>query len=542
MGEIMKVLLLVLTLSLALGAQADYLVKGVRLSAPLKDSWKTESIQKVPGKRTKPEILRSLPKFVGEFAGFNGGLYEEIIFPEDQLPAEMKISRILGDETEASADAEVRVIFQQGPWKNRINFTIVGDGYLASEKEKFFLDSKRIADELFKAKTFSSYAPLFNVSAVFVASRVSGVGDGAPMDTAFKLYRTPKGSKRAIYPGDERALDAAIAKAPATSYPIVIANDNYYGGLGGKYSISTSSVRSGLIVLRHELGHSIGEVGEEYDDAQTYYGANSTIYPQTTWQHWASGKIEINEAKILGGKYVWKDLATGPENMAFKTQGLPGELLGIDLSSVGWESPQDVEVSFDNKVIRYDGNFSEDRNFFFVGPVAGIAPGNHNLKIEEKIKDGNNTLGFARIYSYPANYNFTKHVIGAFATYNEFGQKTYRPTHDSCLMRNMQVEYFCVVDQENLWMKMLPKVRLIDSLTKSTLSNGRTGIKLETISLPLSIQWTKISSSGNQILTDLKDQKNFEIELRSGESLKADVEFATSEVRKRKFTDTATIK
>lgn len=68
--------------------------------------------------------------------------------------------------------------------------------------------------------------------------------------------------------------------------PVSIAkgNDPLYGGLGGEFtyilytlysfidaadelfcSVITASELNGPIVLRHELGHSIIEVGEEYD-------------------------------------------------------------------------------------------------------------------------------------------------------------------------------------------------------------------------------------------------------------------------------------
>lgn len=41
-------------------------------------------------------------------------------------------------------------------------------------------------------------------------------------------------------------------------YPSLIGNDNYYGGLGGEFVISTKSNRTGTVVLRHEMGHNFG--------------------------------------------------------------------------------------------------------------------------------------------------------------------------------------------------------------------------------------------------------------------------------------------
>lgn len=52
-------------------------------------------------------------------------------------------------------------------------------------------------------------------------------------------------------------------------------------------SISTASKVNGALVLRHELGHSIIEVGEEYDGGYAYFGVNSQATPEDVkWRHW----------------------------------------------------------------------------------------------------------------------------------------------------------------------------------------------------------------------------------------------------------------
>ena len=55
--------------------------------------------------------------------------------------------------------------------------------------------------------------------------------------------------------------------------------DDFYGGLGGEFVISTKSKTSGQVVLRHEMGHNFGVVGEEYDGGYAYSGANSVRSP-----------------------------------------------------------------------------------------------------------------------------------------------------------------------------------------------------------------------------------------------------------------------
>ena len=172
-------------------------------------------------------------------------------------------------------NSEVRELVKTGSDENRIVLVIIGDGYTLEEKEKYYKDVNRMVDDLFREVTFKSYLPLFNIYAVYTPSNDSGITDLIEKDTAFGLYRAPKGSKRGIMPGDRLAMERALNLASSkVDYPIVIANDDYYGGLGGRYAITTRSLNSGSMVLRHELGHNFSNVGEEYDGGQVYSGAN----------------------------------------------------------------------------------------------------------------------------------------------------------------------------------------------------------------------------------------------------------------------------
>jgi hypothetical protein len=46
---------------------------------------------------------------------------------------------------------------------------------------------------------------------------------------------------------------------------LMTGNDGLYGGLGGDYTVITASEINGPLVLRHELGHSLIDEGDEYD-------------------------------------------------------------------------------------------------------------------------------------------------------------------------------------------------------------------------------------------------------------------------------------
>lgn len=475
------------------------------------------------------KILRKLPYYIFEGPGTDTNtLYIDEIknslsVAESAFFRSLQSKRFENNTKINLANTEVRELVTDGPATNRIHLTILGDGYTLSEKAKFFADAERITKNLFQNDTFSSYLPLFQVHAVFVPSNTSGIGDGASKDTAFGLYRMPKGSKRAIYPGDEQALQQALDLIERTDYPIVIANDDYYGGLGGRYAISTRSLRSGMIVLNHELGHNFGEVGEEYDGGSVYSGANSSSDNKASqWSQWREDK-NFYDAKLLSGNYVWQNLKGKPYKTSFKTQA--GETLGLELSTVGWSSPDDVYVYVNGQKLELGGTFHNDRNFHVLDNLA-TQVGNNTLEIKENIADNDNVIATAYIYAYPQGFNFTRNVTAAFATYSEYGGKKYRPTHDGCLMRNMALKHFCSVDQENMWHKFLNRVSLIDVIEKTS-----TTVKVNTPNLSgLTIRWLK--TDGVEF-TMLRNQAEVSREAFGDvKSIQVSVELQTPEVRK----------
>lgn len=496
-----------------------------RVQSKLSLKNKTSQLINVTVEKKQPtKVLRKLPYYIVEGPGSD----TDTIYV-DEIKNSLTTSELAYYQKQQSRikiqfeTAEVRELVTEGPAENRIHLTILGDGYTVHEKSKFFTDAERITDNLFKNKTFSSYLPLFQVHAVFVASKMSGIGDGASKDTAFGLYRTPKGSKRAIYPGNERALEDALDLVARTDYPIVIANDDYYGGLGGRYAISTRSIKSGMIVLNHELGHNFGEVGEEYDGGSVYSGANSSPDAKASkWSHWREDK-NFYDAKLLSGNYVWQNLKNKPYKTNFKTQN--GETLGLELSTVGWSSPDDVYVYVNGQKLNLGGSYHNDRNFYVLDNLE-TQLGNNNLEIKENIADDDNIIATAFLYAYPQGFNFLKDVTAAFATYAEFGRKTYRPTHDGCLMRNMTLSYFCAVDQENMWHKFLNRVSLIDGILMTSENLTVVTPKLS----GLSVRWQ--TEDGTELAT-LRDQFAVSRAALAGlKKIQVSVELQTPEVRR----------
>lgn len=443
--------------------------------------------------------------------------------------------------------SEVRTLISQGPSDNRIDLTIVGDGYTEEQKARFFSDARRLTDDMFVGQTFESYLPLFNVHAVFVPSNESGLTDTERKDTALGLYRAPQGSKRGVMPGNRWAIEKSLRLAPDTDYPILVANDDFYGGLGGRYAITTRSHNSGTMVLRHELGHNFGNVGEEYDGGQVYRGANHSGSKNFPWQHWIEGEGKAHSAQSLATGYPWKNLNEGPISLDFQVpegdENGPMQI-GIDVSSVGWEGEQDVEILIDGKPQKYEGVYTEDRSFFRLKDAQSLPAGKHKMTIREKNTDGNNVVAAVRINAYPADYDFTPDKIAGYPTFNHRGQHVgYRPTHQSCLMRDMRSTKFCSVDQENMWHKFLNRVDLIDSVEKTPIhdkdGNESNIVSVETPELKgLDIRWftDQTDEEGNVKEVEMEHLRGDKMWLaQEGEdagNYRVEVRFTTDEVRK----------
>lgn len=370
---------------------------------------------------------------------------------------------------------EVKTLISSGPAANRIDIVFMGDGYTASEKEKFFADINRLVDDMFLGNTFKSYLPVFNVHAVFRPSGQSGIGKAKPGNTAYGLYREGD-TLRAIFPGDPSALRDSCDQAPDCDYPVVIANDSLYGGLGGEFAISTSSTQSGTVVLRHELGHNFGRVGEEYDGGG-FFGANHADEVDSIgWQHWAvESSTNIQEEPMIA-RYLawpWHQFQEGQESQFEANFNSNGQYsrTSIRFSASGFEEPGSLDISLDGVRLQFTEPTSEDRTFVDIDLPQGLTAGDHRLVFSGT---RGQWLSSLTVHEYAANFPDSPDVISAFPVFDEFRSVAgFRPTNESCLMRNMTHEHFCRVCQENNWNKFLNKIDLIDS---ASAIKGTTGI------------------------------------------------------------------
>jgi len=432
-------------------------------------------------------------------------------------------------ESDVEAD-EVVTLVNSGPATNRIDLVFMGDGYTAAERGKFFADIQRMVNDMFGGDTFKSYLPVFNVHAVFRASEESGIGkNDTPRNTAYKLYREGD-TLRAIFPGDSRAARASCAAAPGCDYPVIIANDPNYGGLGGEFAISTSSFTSGTVVLRHELGHNFGRVGEEYDGGG-YFGANwIASLSGITWKHWATDaqvRAEPTVARFLG--WPWHNLSMGPFRAPFQSDGRFAKAkLRFSASGIGNEDS--ITVTMDGEEIPITPPGTNDRTFFDIDFGKGFSAGAHELRFVENVADGNNWVSNLTIHEFGADYNDDPDFIGAFPVFGRTGNVAgYRSNDERCLMRNMQSTRFCSVCQENNWLEFFGKIKLID-----TLGSTRNGDSVTATLGAVKLAGIKVTWKRNGVVVDsLTDQMTWTLPVADATGRwEVEARFVTREVRK----------
>jgi hypothetical protein len=427
---------------------------------------------------------------------------EEIleIFSQDSHTAESYLSKnrfctkLLEDSLEepknvkiSQSQVEIRRLMDNGNSSNRIDVVFMGDGYTLDEKSKFFSDIATLIEGTFHSGTYRNFLPLLNIWGIFVPSVDSGIGyNGRTKNTPFKLYRD-KGPLRSVF---TKAAPFArrVCKMTGVSgcdYPILLGNDDYYGGLGGEFAIATSSPTSGVSILRHELGHNFAKVGEEYDSGQVYTGANSSPnLSRIKWKKWLSrGSNSSVKEERMAQRISSYPSKNNLDRLIKSNKGLSYEFRsdgsysswGLFVSLSGVKDVEGISVSLDGErlpwgnrsgsldKVLYDWTNSSDNS-------GGLSRGKHKLEVkalypvigaEASIP---RTVGSVGLFEYGKEYQSDLDFISAYPTWDIYGRKRFRPTNAGCLMRNMSHPNLCSVCNEAVWLQFMQRISLIDEL------------------------------------------------------------------------------
>lgn len=468
---------------------------------------------------------------------------------------------------------EVRCLICSGDSSNRIDVVLMGDGYQLGERERFFSDMQRLTDDMFADVTFRSYLPVFNIWAIHAPSVDSGIGYfGRAKNTPFGLYKNGE-QHRAVLPTSRgRANARSICQlAGGCDFPSLIGNDEFYGGLGGEFTIGTRSLTTGTIVLRHEMGHNFVNVGEEYDDGQVYRGVNSdsTTFigsrprDPIKWQHWLTEPdkpvVEQRMQTVLA-EYPWTDLEDNVEqSYSFSTDGtFPIWKMMFTVSGFPDAGSlkiylDDVELPWSPRVMdgaeNADGT-TVDRLFYYYDSDSnggGFSRGTHRLRFVAPVPRPNGAptrqLCSVTIWEYGADgeFNHSPGYVGAYPVWNWRGTKSYRPTDNLCLMRDMESTNFCPVCKEGMWVQFFNRMSPIDGVDVTSSGSDRT-VDLQLVPLAqlrerpvpgLTESFTVVWKKGGQVQSNLADKLTFSGSVGSlAGSWTVQVTYNTVEVRK----------
>ena len=155
----------------------------------------------------------------------------------------------------------------------------------------------------------------------------------------------------------------------------------------------TSSILNGPLVLRHELGHSIINVGEEYDGGFAYFGVNAAhdLSEPIPWEHWLSNppttlaneklKPRVERSVMPMQAYPWTMLnTTSSWSIKFTSSGDYSRHL-VRFSLSGLAHQEDLLVLLDGDDLGWvpKPGIGLDRWHYDIHSPNGLAPGFHEL-------------------------------------------------------------------------------------------------------------------------------------------------------------------
>ena len=179
-----------------------------------------------------------------------------------------------------------------GDDKENFVIVIMGDGYTAGQQDQFLEDATQKARGMLTWSPYREYSDRINIYAVQAVSNEPGIGvyGGKSPDTYFhvKVYGKAAGFTNG---GDERAkalrteLEENYLDEGANVGTIhILCNDtgSYGASVNPLFSFSTNSEdNSDGTAMAHEIAHSIGRLGDEYERYTNKPNTSDTANPDT---------------------------------------------------------------------------------------------------------------------------------------------------------------------------------------------------------------------------------------------------------------------
>ncbi|MGN0170070.1 MAG: M64 family metallopeptidase [Lachnospiraceae bacterium] len=172
------------------------------------------------------------------------------------------------------------------PDKDAFILLFFGDGFTESEQDTFYAEAQKTAEYVMQCAPYDEFEDTIKIYAYGVASKESGAradkattqaeADADTRDTYFQTSFWTGGMQRLLYATEEglskaRALRDAVL--PEADFNAIIVNSEVYGGSGGELCVASMNYLSTEMMI-HELGHTVGNLADEYWAGGLYAAEN----------------------------------------------------------------------------------------------------------------------------------------------------------------------------------------------------------------------------------------------------------------------------
>lgn len=213
---------------------------------------------------------------------------------------------LLGAHERALGQGTLLNLVTNGPRASFLNLVILSEGYTADELGRFETDARKVADGILSTEPFKAYRRCFNVFGIAVASLESGSdhpSKGIFRSTYFSSTYDSQGIERLITVSEDgrfQVYNMLLKHVPEYDLAIVLVNDPQYGGSGGNFATIVSTQTSSAEIAIHELGHSLGGLGDEYGDpypnfpdTEEHNTTQETDRSKVKWRHWIDDSTPV---------------------------------------------------------------------------------------------------------------------------------------------------------------------------------------------------------------------------------------------------------
>jgi hypothetical protein len=176
---------------------------------------------------------------------------------------------------------QVVAIRESGDPGEKVDLLLMGDGYMADERDAFLTKARELTDILFATSPFRERRDDFNIWAIAPTAARSGVSRpstgtyrDSPIGATYDAFR----SERYILTFDNKSMRRIASSAPY-DFIEILTNTEIYGGGGiyGLFSTAAANSEWAPYLFVHEFGHHFAGLADEYYTSSVAYEAPAEI-------------------------------------------------------------------------------------------------------------------------------------------------------------------------------------------------------------------------------------------------------------------------